>query len=255
MDDDKYRLKSKTAFHPAPLRSPMFAIPVTEGLDTFPKGPPHLPKHELTGPDEGWPPYPQGWTDVVALQAREISGGLTDEIVQKLRMAALAHGDVLKMLGEHYAYIYTSPVRMEKHSAPDCTMPIGARIVFYSYTHYAALEVLMTGTNVQSVHVLKDYQPPEGNDEIVEAICLARADKRLGDKVALLAASAILLPGSPTEELGYGNRILWVTFTEQDVPEQENRALFTAAVDLTERIVLMARAEPSTNILPGDNDA
>jgi hypothetical protein len=89
------------------------------------------------------------------------------------------------------------------------------------------------------------YQPAETEEEILEAICLARSDPCLRDRVQVLGASAILLHGPlGADEAGPAHRTLWVTFFDAQDIEDEKPALFSAAVDLVERVVLHAREEP-----------
>jgi hypothetical protein len=92
------------------------------------------------------------------------------------------------------------------------------------------------------VRAIAGYQPPEGSDEINEAICLARSDIRIKDQVQLLSGHAILLPNS-VEDIGYGHRLMRVTFTDPSDTGDEKPALFAAIVDLIDRQVLMARPE------------
>ena len=103
----------------------------------------------------------------------------------------------------------------------------------------------MRGPHIQDVVSREGFQPAETEEEILEAICLARSDPCLRDQVRLLGASAILLhcpPGS--DEAGNRHRTLWVTFFDAEDIEDEKPALFSAAVDLVDRVVLHARAEP-----------
>lgn len=234
-----------TATDQSVSRDLYFAIPVTEGIENFPKEPLNLPKtFEFSKPEHGWPPYPLDWTNVVSISAQTIPGTLTDEIAERMRVAALEEPKLREALGERFVHINTDPSHIGKGSmAMDCGEPIGARLMFYSYSNNTAVQVSMLGMRVNEIHALQGYQPAEGIEEINEAICLARQHPIIAEKVALLAAHAILLP-MPIEELGYGNRIMWVTFSEPSKPNYEEPALFTAIVDLTTRCVLFTRAEP-----------
>jgi hypothetical protein len=96
---------------------------------------------------------------------------------------------------------------------------------------------------VRCAATLLGYQPPEAPEEIEQAIALARAHPRISDAVQDLEAGALLLPFRDGD-LGYRHRILWVTFFDAGETEGEKPALFSAAVDLTDQRVLIARPEP-----------
>lgn len=91
----------------------------------------------------------------------------------------------------------------------------------------------------------KGYQAEEGDEEISAAIELARADQRIAQEVQTLHGHAILT--SPEEyrhfwvsdEAGFGDRVLWVTFPETP----ESLALYFAPVNLTAQIVSDADKE------------
>ncbi len=91
----------------------------------------------------------------------------------------------------------------------------------------------------------KGYQPEEGDEEITAAIELPRADQRIAREVQNLHGHAILT--SPEEyryflvrdEAGFGDRVLWVTFSEMP----ESPALYFARVDLTSQTILDAGKE------------
>jgi len=103
----------------------------------------------------------------------------------------------------------------------------------------------MSGLHVEAVVPREGCQPAETGEEILEAICLARSDPCLRDRVQLLGASAILLHGPlGADEAGSAHRTPWVTFFDAEDIEDEKPALFSAAVDLLDRIVLHAREEP-----------
>jgi len=181
--------------------------------------------------------------EVRAVPVQELPG-LSDELEELIRTAALQDARVAELLGERYVHLGTEPL-IAKGRPADCAEPTPILVSFFSYTRNVAVEALMAGTRVQTVSAREGYQPPEAEEEIQEAICLAREDSRISDRVQLLRATAILLP-SFQEEAGYGHRMLWVTFTEaSDSENDELPALFSAAVDMVDRVVLMARAEPS----------
>ena len=234
------------------------AIRVTETglLDTLPKGPPEVVRLEFTL-DDGWPPKPRGAEQVRRLHAQEAPGALTDELDHQLREIALRDARVLDTLGERYVHIHTDAILSEKWSRTDCSGPLQTRLTFYSYDRQTAIEVIMNGSQVQAVVSREGYQPAETGEEILEAICLARSDPCLRDRVQLLGASAILLHGpSGADEAGNAHRTLWVTFFDAEDIEDEKPALFSAAIDLVDRVVLHAREESAIGSpMTGANDA
>ena len=134
-----------------------FAIPVTEGIENFPKEPLNLPKtFEFSKPEHGWPPYPLDWTNVVSISAQTIPGTLTDEIAERMRVAALEEPKLREALGERFVHINTDPSHIGKGSmAMDCGEPIGARLMFYSYSNNTAVQVSMLGMRVNEIHALQ----------------------------------------------------------------------------------------------------
>jgi hypothetical protein len=232
---------------PCADRNLSVAVPVTEAilLDTLPKAPPEVTRLEFTLRGEGWPPKPRGAEQVRRLHAQEAPGALTDELDRQLREIALRDDRVLGYLGERHVYVHSDAILPEKEGRPDCSGPLQTRLTYYSYDRQTTIEVLMRGAHVQDVVSREGYQPAETEEEILEAICLARSDPCLRDRVQLLGASAILLHSPPgADEAGNAHRTLWVTFFDAEDIEDEKPALFSAAVDLVDRVVLHAREEP-----------
>lgn len=231
------------------------AIPVTDEavLRTLPMTPPEFQRLEFTQRGEGWPPRPHGQQEVRRLHAQEMPGALTDELERQVRDAVQRDPRVREMLGDRYVHIHTDAVIPGKGIPADCSQPAGIRLTFYSYGRNAAVEILTRGADVEGVSLRENYQPAEVEEEIREAICLARADCRLKGRVELLAASAILHHAS-AEEPGQGHRTLWVTFMDPADIEDEKPALFSAAVDLVDRVVLVARPEPPIASAKGESN-
>ena len=101
----------------------------------------------------------------------------------------------------------------------------------------------MKDLEVLNVVARKGYQPPESDEEIQQAIDLAKKDTRLHDKIQDLLGHALL--ASPEQgwiwnERGFGHRVLWVTFSK----EGEAEPRYWAIVDLSDQKVLDAGAEP-----------
>jgi hypothetical protein len=81
------------------------------------------------------------------------------------------------------------------------------------------------------------YQPPEGAEEIKEAIALAQRESRISEAVKGMYATAILTaPEKGTQ--GFGHRILHVSFTATGDPEEV--PAYYALVDLSEQKVILA---------------
>ncbi|MDQ3666534.1 MAG: hypothetical protein M3410_08130 [Acidobacteriota bacterium] len=188
-------------------------VRVIEGLGNLRLNPPQVSSLIFTGPREGWPPKPSDQKDVKAVSSTEIPGTPSDEQISDIIKAASDHERVRAVVGDRYAYINTDLFGLGKGRTRDHSEPPRTRVFFYSYTNRIAVEVVMLGNQVQNVFPLKVYQPPEGWEEVQEAIRIARNDDRLIDKVKNLDGHAILLPLS--EEQGKDNaRLMWVTFTE-----------------------------------------
>jgi hypothetical protein len=96
-----------------------------------------------------------------------------------------------------------------------------------------------------SVGTREEYQPPESQGEIDNAVTLAQKDPRLREKVKGLKGHGLLIePDSGLffdlfGDLGAGNRVLWITFSKKE----ERDPLYCAVVDLTENKVLDAGKE------------
>jgi hypothetical protein len=222
------------------------AIPVSDRrlLDSLPKAPPAVIPLEFTVRGEGWPPKVRGAEQVRRLHAQEAAGALTDELGRQLCEIALRDTRVRDTLGDRYVHIHSDAVLSAKGSRADCSGPLQTRLTFYSYDRQTVTEVLMKGPQIQDVLSREGYQPAETEEEIQEAICLARSDPCLRDRVQLLGASAILYQGpAGGDGVGNGHRTLWVTFFDAADTEDEKPALFSAAVDLVDRVVLHAREE------------
>jgi hypothetical protein len=150
---------------------------------------------------------------------------------------------VRELLGERFVHLTTDMRRFGKGHRPDAGRPLETRLLFFSHTNNVTVEVLMTGLSPVGAGTRPGTQPPEAPEEVEEAVALARAHPGISDLVQDLGAHALLIPNQD-EDPGYGHRLLWVIFFEAGEMEGEKPALFTAAVDLTDRRVLLARAEP-----------
>lgn len=116
-------------------------------------------------------------------------------------------------------------------------------LLFYSYTNDVAVDVEMKGEDVITI-VQRDrsYLPPEGEEEIQQAIDLARKDSRIPGGLPQLDGHAILMqPGDGVlwNEPGYGHRVFWVTFSKGLSGNPE----YWAVVDLSAQTVLKVEKE------------
>jgi hypothetical protein len=179
------------------------------------------------------------------IEVEPIQGTLTEAVDEHIRATAIADERVQSLLGPRFDHINTDMLDFGKDRRPNPAQPIATRVLFFSHTNNVAVEVEMVGFGVRRVRTRPGYQPAEGDGEIARAVALARADDRLASAVAGLAANAILAPRA-AEDIGHGERILWVVFTDAADSTAEKPALFTAAVDLTgERVVMAGPAAPA----------
>jgi hypothetical protein len=216
----------------------VFAIGWPQPANTDPlaqEKPPTLHKLEFTGPEAEWPPRPKGQTNVKEVFSEEIPGSLTDDLEDRIRMSAQRNANVNRLLGARFAYIGTDEIRDKERPRPP-SEPIVTLVTFFSHTNNTAVEVQMRGELVVTAVTRKDTWPPEGGEEVRDAVELARRDRRLSDKVAGLKEVDGILVEIPRGKLGYGNRVIEVFFgrENEDIPD------YHALVDLTRRTVLVA---------------
>lgn len=171
--------------------------------------------------------------------------GSTAEAVSDLKEKALANAKVREILGTRFTLISTTILDPGYKQLSGCctATPTRNRLTFYSYTNNIAIDVDMKGDAVTSVlRRAYSYLPPEGEEEMREAIDLARKDNRIAGGLANLDGHAILMqPGDGLlrNEPGYGHRVFWVTFSK----ELSGNPEYWAVVDLSEQIVLKAEKE------------
>jgi hypothetical protein len=204
-----------------------------------PQGPPKIHRLEFTRPQEGWPPRPKGRTNTREVPWREVPGALTDELEARIRLAVQADGRVRELLGDRFAYIGIHEVERDKMVQRDPFPPL-VTLTYFSYANNVAVEVDVQGfQQVRDARNRAGYKPPEGEQEVREAIDLARAEPRLRDRVAGLVGTAILMPRAK-DHPDYPNRVLYVTFHKA----VGTAPLYWATVDLTARRVLGASPSP-----------
>ncbi|MEX5217995.1 MAG: hypothetical protein AB7G68_14260 [Nitrospiraceae bacterium] len=157
---------------------------------------------------------------------------------------AAANTAVRNLLGERYALISVHPADPPHKFDLGCCSPAPPLMegTFYSYSHDAAVEVALRGERIVSVRQRKDYLPPESEEELDQAVELARKDDRIAASIQGLEGHAILMqPGDGIifNDPGYGHRVFWVTFSQGVSGNPE----YWAVVDLSERKVLKADKE------------
>ena len=117
------------------------------------------------------------------------------------------------------------------------------RLTYFSYSHNVAVHVHMKDSTILEASRAEGYLPPEGPRDIQRGIELARADRRLADKVQGMQGHGLLMQpdrGFFRNDPGYGHRVIWITFS----PGPGGDPKYWAQVDLTEDRVLDAGDEP-----------
>jgi hypothetical protein len=205
----------------------------------LPQSHPPTPRLEFAGPEGGWPPAPKGQTNIHEVPYREIPDSVTEARLDALRATAQNDARVRQLLGERFAYITSDEVEPKKNEHADrASWPV--RVTFYSHSNNVAVEAILKGDAVQDVRRREGYQPPEGAEEMKQAVALAQRDERLADKTGGLASNAIVIfprEGQP----GSGHRVLHASFHKPDDPDH---MLYRAIVDLTDQRVLTAGPAP-----------
>jgi hypothetical protein len=204
---------------------------------TLPAKIPSPPDIQISGHDQGWPPRPQGRTNVVDVPYSALPAVLTASREAQLRQAATQDTRVRTALGERFSYITANRAEPDKQNANIPAEALPFRLTFYSYSNNVAVEVLMKQDTVAEVVRREGYQPPEGAEEIKAAVALAQRESRFSEAVKGMYATAIVTApekGTP----GYGHRVLHVSFSATGGPEEV--PAYYALVDLTEQKVVVA---------------
>jgi hypothetical protein len=218
--------------------------PETVKAGTLPLPPGHVHHLEFDDPSDGVRRIPMG---VTALSVGQGAGdpGAMSAMASDLTAKAVTNSKVRQVLGSRYTLISITVIDLSaKHLSGCCTgMPPKHRLMFYSYTNDVAVDVEMKGDDVITV-VRRDrsYLPPEGEDEIQQAIDLARKDSRIPGGLPQLDGHAILMqPGDGVlwNEPGYGHRVFWVTFSKGLSGNPE----YWAVVDMSAQTVLKVEKE------------
>lgn len=186
-----------------------------------------------------WPPQPVGITNVVPLGQPDDEGARTT--AQKLRADALERVAVLRAglrgaLGTRFSRAGLI------EDVDKSGRPLPPRLVYFSHSRNATVEVTLDGQRVQSIKSTpaSEYQPEITDAETAEAAGLARAWflARGEARVRDLEAFGILAY-QPTGSGFYPTRVIYVSFhQDSDAPPE-----YVAWVDLTRQRVLKARQE------------
>lgn len=198
---------------------------------------PQPPEVRLSSRAEGWPPRPENRTNVVNVPYSTRPDLLTARQTQ-LRQIATQDVAVRQALGERFGFVTATHAEADKVHPPSAIESLPIWLTFYSYSNNVAVDVLMGQGNVAEVVRREGYQPPEGAEEIENAIALARRSARLRNAVRGMHATAILTApdeGAP----GYGHRVLHVSFSATSGPEEVPK--YAALVDLTKSEVIEVR--------------
>ncbi len=210
------------------------------------KPPPHV--LQFTGDDTPGHHKPNmvgAISDTAVKRSTNAPAVLTANEVATLRKAAERDLRVTKLLSSRWVFIDADRVPPEgKLSFGCCRDAVGlVRLVYYSYSQNVAVEVRMKGENLLSVSRLEAYLPPEGQQDVLRGIELAKADSRLAGKVEQLQGHGLLMQpdrGFFRNDPGYAHRTIWITFSKG----QDGDPKYWAVVDLTEDKVLEAGEEP-----------
>lgn len=170
---------------------------------------------------------------------------LTANDVATLRKAAERDSRVTDFLGSRWAFIDADRVPPEGKISFGCCRDASVltRLLYYSYSQNVAVDVRMNGENVLGISRLEGYQPPEGEQDVVRGVELARADPRLAGKVEQLQGHGLLMQpdrGFFRNDPGYAHRTIWITFSKGEDGDPK----YWAVVDLTDEKVLDAGEEP-----------
>jgi hypothetical protein len=194
---------------------------------------------------------PKGRTPLAAPTSTPTEDAGSGVSAQDLQGAAVKDPRVAHLLGERFVLTNVETTDSAAKLSLGCCRTSGrrSRLVFFSYTNSVTLEVWLKELahakewTVAAAERREKYQPPETEQEIQQAIDLARKDPGLIGKLDGLTGHALLMEpeqGLLWNDPGYGHRVLWVTFSKGE----EGKPHYWAIVDLSDQKVLKAREEP-----------
>jgi hypothetical protein len=159
---------------------------------------------------------------------------LTAQDVEAYVQAALQDDRVLALLGKRSAFIHAIEVGNGKGAARNRHH---LRLIFFSHTNNQAVEVVVDRQTVESAQSIA-YWPPEGKDEIDQAVALAMLDPRITPQIFDLRAGGMVW--QPTTDVPYVNhRVMDIRFYDDDLISR-----YFATVDLTDQVVQEAGEVP-----------
>lgn len=163
-----------------------------------------------------------------------LPGALTKQDVDSYVARARADRRVQPFLGERNAFLYSLPAGNPKSARADGH---ALKLIFYSHSNNQTVEVTANRGAVQSVQKIQLW-PSEGQEEIDQAIALAKQDPRLAGRVNDLNAGGMVW--QPTENVSYLNhRVMDIRFYDATLVSR-----YFATVDLTDLKVQNAGAVP-----------
>jgi len=182
--------------------------------------------------DGVWPPQPAGITNVEGYPASARSGA-EQSVIESARRALMNNPETREALGDSF--------RQFDGSLGGSKTDITASFLFYNYSNNTTVEARLTraGNVVNDVFPASEWQPPEHNEEVTEAILLGQESLLSnGYETAGLEGTAMLaFPQinqlASAERHYFAERILYVTFGEGDgaIP------VYSALVNLSSRTV------------------
>jgi len=213
----------------------------------LPEKPPAPHLLQFTGDDTAGHHKPKmagAVSDTAAKRSANAAAVLTANEVAALRNAAERDSRVTKLLGSRWVFIDADRMPPEGKSSFGCCRDIAGltRLLYYSYSQNVAVDVRMKGDNLFRVSPLEGYLPPEGQQDVLRGIELAKADPRLAGKVEQLQGHGLLMQpdrGFFRNDPGYAHRTIWITFSKG----QDGDPKYWAVVDLTDEKVLDAGEE------------
>jgi hypothetical protein len=180
------------------------------------------------GPElvDEWEPFP----------SEELKNALTPDLAHRAQAAALSDERVRRLL-DNKRYIAIGVSLRERRDAPK-DRATTLMYVFYNYSDNVAVEVILdrNARQISDVAELR-YQPAPVRQELEQAVALARADRRLAERLTDdLEGTAILVSPVDPEDPNYGHRQFDVRF----VSPTERLPPYMALVDLSTETVLVA---------------
>ena len=190
----------------------------------------------FTGVGVVWPPQPKGIEDIDILPADEQS--LRSAALSQAEEVALRAPEVLQALGNRYVFLGSESL-VRKGDENNRSF----QNTYFSHANNKTVMVTLNAASVEEVTTIapRDYQPPLNEQEVVDAIAIARAafDADGIERVSELEGFGIL--ALPITEMStfFDERMVYVSFhaNENDFPE------LVAWVDLTTQVVTASREE------------